>query len=170
MISYLYHFAPSKYQSFYGFQVQAFNMVGHAFESFILAFLHWKYSAIVIASQCILLSILVWILPEVLALLQKCITCDYIYQSHHRYNLFVLILILILQQFSGIRIVINNIPEMMSGIGLNINNNLLNCLMNVIGFLTTFIAAFASVKLSRTLLWSISAFGLAVGLGIQLFL
>lgn len=115
-----------------------------------------------------LCSLLIWILPEVLAP-PKSITHDYIYQKQHYYNLFVIFFLMLMQQFSGIGIVINNVPRMIIGIGLKIESHLQTALMNTIGCFTTFIGAYMSVLVTRRCMWAISSFGLTIGLVIYCF-
>ena len=71
---------------------------------------------------------------------------------------------MLLQQFSGIGMAVNNVPRMLAGIGLNLNQHLQKALMNTIGCLTTFIGAFASVTVPLNIMWAISSLGITIAL------
>ena len=167
IVSYLYHFVTC-YYGFYGYLIQTVMFLGLVFLNLLFSALHWKYVAIILSAQDILCSLLIWILPEVLPP-PKSITHDYIYQKQHYYNLFVIFFLMLMQQFSGIGIVINNVPRMLIGIGLKIESHLQTALMNTIGCFTTFIGAYMSVLVQRRIMWAISSFGLTIGLVIYCF-
>lgn len=165
IVFYLYRFVTNIYYNFYGYLIQTVMFLGLVIIGLLFSFLHWTMVAIILAVQYILLAGLIWTLPEVLPP-PKSITHDYIYQKQHRYHLFVIFLLMLLQQFSGIGIIINNVPRLLAGVGLQLKSHLQSTLMNIIGFLTTLIGAFISVSVQNKHMWAISAFGLALSLGI----
>lgn len=162
-ISYLFHFVLVDYESFYGYLIQTIMFFGIVFISLILSVASWEILAIILGIQCLLISGLIWIVPE-LPIPPKSMTHDYITQKQHRYNLFVLFLVMLLQQFSGVGTVFNNVPRMLNGIGIEIESTLQSALMNTIGFFGAFIGAFASVKVSEKYMWAISSFGTCLAL------
>ncbi|KAK8887589.1 glucose import [Tritrichomonas musculus] len=162
-IFYLYHFVSSNYQAFFGYLIQTVMFLGLVLMSLILYALRWQYLVVILGIQCLLISGLIWIIPEI-SIPQKSITHDYITSKNHRFNLFILVFIMLLQQFSGIGTCVNNVPRMLTGIGLDIDNHLQKALMNSIGCLSTFIGSFATVTISRNYLWALSSLGMCAAL------
>lgn len=162
-ILYLYHFPNNNCLSFFGYLIQTVMFLSLVIMSLLLTVLNWRYLGVILAVQCLIISGLIFIVPD-FSVPPKKITHDYIYQNQHRKNIFILFFIMLLQQFSGIGMAVNNVPKMLTGIGLEINPHMQKALMNMIGCVTTFIGAYASVTIPLNYMWAISSFGMSVAL------
>lgn len=162
-ISYLFSFVYNSYIGFYGYLIQTVMFLSLAIVYFLFSFVDYKIVAIIFAVQDFLLAGFIFILPEVQAP-SKQITRDYIFQRRNLRNLFITVMLMVFQQFSGINIVLRKIPMMLEGIGLNMKETLQYVFMDTVGFLSNFIGAFATVLISRKIMWCFSSLGLCIGL------
>lgn len=162
-ISYLFSFVYNSYVGFYGYLIQTAMFLSIALGYFLFSFLDYTMIAIIYAVQDIILSFLIFFLPEVQAP-SKQITHDYAFSRHNIKNMFVTVMLMVFQQFSGINIVLRKIPMMLQGIGLDMKSTLQYFFMDTVGFLSNFIASFATVLVPRKIMWCFSSIGLIIGL------
>ena len=94
----------------------------------------------------------------------KSITKEYICQSSNLKSIIIMIFVMLLQQFSGIGILLSELSAMLAQIGVNISINLQSCLFNFVGALSTIICAFIVDAVGTKFMWSFSSFGLCIGL------
>lgn len=162
-ISYLFTFVKNGYGGFFGYLIQTVMFLSLVIVYLLFSFLDYKMIAVIFAVQDIVLSGFIFVLPEVQAP-AKTITNDYIFSRHNVHNLFVTVMLMVFQQFSGINIVLRKIPMMLEGIGLNMKSTLQYVFMDAVGFLSNFVASFATVLISRKMMWCFSSLGLCVSL------
>lgn len=162
-ISYLFVFVKGNYVGFYGYLISASMLLALALVYLLFTFIDYKIVAIIFAIQDIVLSGVIFFLPEIQAP-SKQVTHDYVFSRHNIYNLFITVMLMVFQQFTGINIVLRKIPMLLEGIGLNMKNTLQFFFMDVVGFLSNLIGAFATVRVPRMIMWVFSSLGLCVGL------
>lgn len=162
-ISYLFSFIYNIYVGFYGYLIQAGMFLSLALVYLFFSFFDFKVVAIIFTIQDLLLACLIFFLPEVQAP-SKQVTREYVFAPHNLRNLFINIMLMVFQQFTGINIVLRKIPMMLEGIGLNMKSTLQYFFMDTVGFLSNFIGAFASVLIPRKIMWCFSSLGLCASL------
>lgn len=162
-ISYLFSFVYNNYAGFYGYLIQVAMFLSLALVYLIFSFLDHKVIAIIFSIQDIILSGIVFFLPEVQSP-SKQITHDYCFSHHNLRNMFITVMLMVFQQFSGINIVLRRIPMMLKGIGLDMKSTLQYFFMDTVGCLSNFIGAFATVLIPRRIMWCLSSIGLCIGL------
>lgn len=162
-ISYLFSFIYNDYVAFYGYLIQAVMFLSLTIVYVLFSFIEYKTIAVIFAIQDLLVAGIIFFVPEVQVPPKK-VTHDYILASHNLRNLFIIIMMMIFQQFCGINIVNRKIPMMLEGIGLEMKTTLQYVFVDTIGFLANFIGSFIVVSISRKIMWCISSFGTLIGL------
>lgn len=164
-IPYIMHFAKSTKQSFCGCLIQFSMFCGLFIMNLLFNFFNWKTVVIIFFLFSVFCGCLIWKVPE-LPIKPKSMTNEHIYHKEHIKPIFVMMTIMLLQQLSGIVILLTQLSEMLVGIGVNIGGHLQTCLFDFVGALATMIAAFVSSAVSTRILWAFSALGLCIGLTI----
>ena len=162
-ISYLFSFIYNEYVGFYGYLIQTVMFLALVIVYLLFSFLDYKPIAVIFAIQDLILAGLIFFLPEVQVPFKR-ITGDYIFARHNLKNLFITVMLMVFQQFCGINIVLRKVPKMMEGIGLDMKITLQYVFTDTVGFLSDLIGAFASVSISRKIMWCLSSLGCFVGL------
>ena len=77
-----------------------------------------------------------------------------------------MVFIMVLQQFSGIGILLGQLSRILANVGIKLNQYLQSCIFDLVAVLSTFIAAFITDYVGTRYMWSFSAFGLCIGLAV----
>ncbi|KAK8849268.1 glucose import [Tritrichomonas musculus] len=94
----------------------------------------------------------------------KSVKNEYIFSRTYIKQVLVMIMLMVLQQLSGIGILLGQLSRILSGIGLNIESLFQSIIFNFVGVISSFIAAFISDTIGTRYMWPFSAFGLCIGL------
>lgn len=123
----------------------------------------WRTVSIILFVQALIFGSLIWFVPDV-KIKPKSISKEYIFSKNHIRCLLVMIMLMVLQQLSGIGIILGQFTEILLSVGLNIDNHLQAIMFDFVGVLSTFIAAFITDTISTRYMWCFSAFGLCISL------
>lgn len=162
-ISYILHFAYDEIKCFCGCLSQVAMFTGLLITNLLFNFCSWQAVVIILAAQSILFCGAIWLVPEY-HIKPKSITHEYIWDKGNIKKLLIALLIMLLQQLSGIGTLLGQVSRLLSGVGLNIGNYLESCLFDFVGGLSTMVAAFITDYIGTRYMWSFSAFGLFIGL------
>ena len=162
-ISYLFSFVYSEYVAFYGYHIQTVMFLSLVVVYALFSYVDYKMIAIVFAIQDLVLSGLIFFLPEIYPP-SKSSTNEYIFQRGNLRNLLITVMLMVFQQFCGINIVLRKVPLMLEGIGINMKPTLQYLFMDTIGFLSNFIGSFIAESVSRKIMWFVSSLGLIIEL------
>ncbi|KAK8846405.1 glucose import [Tritrichomonas musculus] len=162
-VIYVLHFASSEIKCFCGCCFQVAMFTGLFFLNLIFFCVSWKAVAAILAVQSIIFGGLIWIVPE-MHIKPKSITKESVFQKNHIKPLLVMMLIMFLQQLTGIGTLLGQLASMLSGVGLDLESHLQSCLFDFVGALSTMIAAFITDSIGTRYMWSFSSVGLCIGL------
>lgn len=162
-VTYIFHFANDENKCFCGCMVQVSMFVGLLLLNLLFNFANWKTVAIICAVESFLFCGIIWIIPE-FYVKPKTITHEYILKKSNLRNLFIMMLIMLLQQFSGISTLLGQVSRLLSGVGLSIGVYLESVLFDFVGGMSTMIAAFITDYIGTKNMWSFSSLGLCIGL------
>lgn len=162
-ISYLFNYIYDDFIGFWGYFIQTVMFLSLGLVYLFFTFMGYKIIAIILAVQCLVISGVIFLIPEVRAP-SKSVTHEHIFQRHNLHDLFVTVMLMVFQQFCGINIVLRKVPMMLEGIGLKMKTTLQYVFMCFVGFLSNFIGSFITVSISRKIMWSISSLGILAGL------
>lgn len=160
---YLLHFANQDSICFVGTLIVGSMFLGLLILNFIFYCCHWRVVTVICAIQSFIFCFVIWLAPEINIKSHKQFN-ERIYDKNNRISLIVMIFIMILQQLSGISILLGQLSRILSGIGLSLDQYLQSCLFVFVCALATFISAFISDYVGTRTIWSLSASGLCIGL------
>lgn len=160
---YLLHFSNEENTCFVGTLIVGSMFLGLLILNFLFYCCNWRAVTVICAVQSLIFCGLIWLAPEI-RIKSRSQCKERIYDKNNRRSLFAMVFIMILQQLSGISILLGQLSRILVGIGLHIDSYLQSCLFVFVCALATFISAFISDYLGTRFIWSFSAFGLCVGL------
>lgn len=160
---YILHFVNPDMKCFFGGLFQGTMFTGLLFLNILFYSVNWRAVIVICSIQSILFSTTIWLVPEI-HIKPKRITKESLLNRTHRWPLFVMIFIMVIQQLSGIGILLGQLPRILDEVGMNMDPFLQSILFDFVAVLATFIAAFITGYVGTRLMWSFSAFGLCIGL------
>ena len=166
-LPYMLNFISNSRKCFVGCLVQFSMFLGLFFLHFLFVYLSWKTVVVIFSILSLVFSALIWLIPEI-QLLPKSISKIYINQKDNSRLLIIMILTMLLQQLSGIGILLGNLSNVLSKIGIDLDSHLQVCLFNFVGALAVINSAFMADILTTRYMFSLSAFGLCIGLAIYI--
>lgn len=162
---YIMHFANQDVKCFCGGLFQGTMFLGLLVLNFLFYCCSWRVVTIICACQSILFAGTIWLVPE-MHIKSKTHTKEHIFNRNNRKSLLVMIFIMVLQQLSGIGILLGQLSRILADVGLDIDPYLQSCLFDLVAVLSTFISAFITDSVGTRYMWSFSAFGLCIGLAV----
>lgn len=87
-----------------------------------------------------------------------------IFQFKYLKNICIVLILMIFQQFCGINAINNNLTEIMSNTGIDIDTKLQAAMSSLTQLLSVFIASFNMDGIGRRNMWAISSIGIVIGL------
>lgn len=162
-IPYIMNFANNSKKGFYGSLIQFAIFLGLFTENFLFVYFSWKIVVIILFVISLAFSALIWLVPDIY-IMPKSVTKEYIFKRENFRLLIIMIFAMLFQQISGIGILIQQLPTVLSGIGLDIDQRLQICLFDFVGAIAVINSAFMSDIITTKYMWCISSIGLCVGL------
>lgn len=162
-ITYILYFTHEENKCFCGCLLQVAMFMGLLILNLLFQFTSWKTVAIVSAVQSLLFCGTIWLVPEYYVK-RKSMTHDQVFNKNNRRNLLIMMMIMLLQQFSGISTLLGQVSRLLAGVGLNIGEYMNSVLFDLVGTISTMVAAFITDFIGTRNMWSISSFGLFIGL------
>lgn len=162
-VTYIYHFIQPDHKCFYGCFFQFMMFFGLLLLNLLFYLTSWKTVSIVLFMQASVFGSLIWFVPDV-KIKPKSISKESIFSKAHLKCLLVMLMLMILQQLSGIGVLLGQFTEILISVGLNIDNHLQAIMFDFVGVISTFIAAFITDTISTRYMWCLSAFGLCISL------
>ncbi|KAK8834033.1 glucose import [Tritrichomonas musculus] len=163
---YIVELAPPESSGFFG----SLNQLGIAFGIVIVYLVgNWcdfRWTAVVGMCFTILLSILVWFIPESPAVTSGNNETNEtpkgnIRQMKYAKPLFVCVMLMVFQQFCGINAILTNLADLFQTAGVNIEAGIASAISSLAQVVSVFIGALLVDKLGRRMCWTLS-FGLIV--------
>lgn len=164
-IPFILNFAVNSKKCFCGSLIQFSMFVGLFLMNLLFVYFSWNVVIIIFFVLSLAFSGLIWLVPEIY-IVPKSITKEYVNKRENIRLLIIMLLTMLLQQMSGIGTLLQQLSDILSGIGLDIDNNLQACLFNFVGAIAVINSAFMSDVLSSKYMWVISSIGLCIGLAI----
>ena len=124
---YLLHFADQDNICFCGTLIVASMFVGLLILNFLFYCCNWRAVIIICAVQSLIFCGLIWLVPEI-NIKSKSQSKERIYDKNHRRSLLIMIFIMVLQQLSGISILLGQLSRILASIGFSIDQYLQSCL------------------------------------------
>lgn len=162
-ISYIMHFAEDNLFGFYGCLIQVSMFFSLSLLNVFVHALRWQIICVILAIQSFLFGGLIWTIPEFIVI-PKTSSHTHIYYQPYFKNAIVMILVMIIQCFSGIGFMIDNCARLLHGIGIDIDIYISSSFMNLVGYTSTLICSFIIDFIGVKYMWSFSTFGIAVSL------
>lgn len=166
---YIVELAPPSSTGFFG----SLNQLGVATGIFICyivgTYLDWRPSAIVGASIPACLAALVWLIPESPAVVQQYVAmednstsgCD-IWQKKWILPLFVCVMFMFFQQFSGVNAILTNLTTLFESAGVELSPGIASAISSIAQVVSVFIGAVLIEKLGRKVIWIVSFGGITL--------
>ena len=157
---YIVELSPKGHSGFFG----TINNLGISIGLVILyllgTWLNWESLAIVGASICLLLSLLIWLVPESPAKneIEKS-GKESLCQSKFTKPMIIGIALMFFQQFSGINAILTNLTELFEKAGVKISSGIASAISSSAQVITIFLSGFFIDKTGRKPAWVISASG-----------
>ncbi|KAK8852976.1 glucose import [Tritrichomonas musculus] len=162
-IAYLMHYSINGIHGFNGSLIEVAITLGICITELMFYVIPWKIVGVLFSVQSFLFGGLIWLVPEYFVI-PKSLSHDYIYRKPFLKNLLIMILIMIIQCFSGIGFMINNCARLLSGIGIELHSSIQSTLTNFISCLSAFISAFIIDVVSARYMWAFSSLGIVISL------
>jgi len=161
---YIVEIAPPQYSGFFG----SLNQLGIAFGIFMCFLLGtwygWKTLCYIAAAQCVLLCILVWLVPETSSNSsekEESSPTESICQAEHLPSLFIGMLLMFFQQFSGVNAILTNLTDLFVAAHVEIKSGIASAIAASAQVISVFIGGSLMDKLGRKKIWIISLSGIS---------
>lgn len=160
---YLMHFSRPSNSYFIGNLIVTSMYVGLLFIHVLFYCCNWRSVVTICSIESFIFCVLIWLVPEIFIKSRLKVR---IYDKNHRRSLVLMIILMVFQQLSGIGILLGQLSQILTKVGLSLDQHLQLCLFSFVCFLSTFVSALISDYVGIRVMWSVSAFGLCVGLAI----
>ena len=138
-------------------------MIGLLFIHVLFYCCNWRSVVKICSIESFIFCVLIWLVPEIYIKPRLKVR---IYDKNHRRSLVLMIILMVFQQLSGIGILLGQLSQILTKVGLSLDQHLQLCLFSFVCFLSTLVSALVSDYVGIRVMWSVSAFGLCVGLAI----
>lgn len=162
-IPFIMNFSKDHNKCFCGCLIQFSMFCGLFLMNLFFNFFRWNVVILIFCFLSLTFSGLIWLVPEI-NIIPKSAKNEYIISGNNIRLFITMLFAMLFQQLSGIGILIEQLDELLSGIGLEIDSKLQSCLFDFVGALSVINSAFVSDIITTKYMWSISAFGLFIGL------
>lgn len=162
---YLTNMCPEETVGFFGCLNQLGIVLGMLIFSLVGSFIDFKIVAVIGAVFDIIFCGVIWLVPNEKNEKDK----ESLYQRQHVPKIFIAVMLMIFQQFSGMNAILNNIDTIMLNTNISRDTNIQSALVEIAQLISVLVACFTMDVFGRKKLWLISSVGIIISLLLYIF-